>query len=382
MKTNFLKLFTLGLILTTMFSCIKDKQDVTLVYYTPEDYEVLKQTLNLPEKPHDYSLTTAFNNFGPPSFNNDAKATLGRVLFYDKQLSANNKVSCASCHDQKRAFADPISFSKGFEGKATLRNSFALGGVATFSDAYGDGNSFNNGGAFFWDNRASTVAEQSRQTLQDPIEMGMDLHVLPQKINVEPHYQILANKAFGTTSLDEHMILDAISSFVNSFSTTKSKFDKGFATTGNSSELFSNYSDQENNGKSIYMNNCASCHGFDNMARTNMPFANNGLDMVYKDKGVGAITKNPADDGKFKIPLLRNIALTGPYMHDGRFETLEEVIEHYNTGIKQHRNLNRDLLAPKMNLTQEDKDALIAFLNTLTDHEFIKEVKYSDPFLK
>ena len=378
MKTNFFKLFTLGLVLTTMFSCIKDKSEVSLIYYSQEDYNVLKQTLNLPEKPYDYSLTTSFGNVNFPTFNNDAKATLGRVLFYDKQLSANNKVSCASCHDQKRAFADPINFSKGFEGKATLRNSFALGGVATFADAYGDGNS--SGGSFFWDNRASSVAEQSRQTLQDPIEMGMDLHVLPQKINVEPYYQILARKAFGTETLDDNMILDAISSFVNSFSTTKSKFDEGMQQRGSMFENFPNYTAQENLGKNLYLQHCATCHG-ENMSRTNLPFANNGLDMVYKDKGVGAITRNPVEEGKFKIPLLRNIALTGPYMHDGRFETLEEVIEHYNSGIKQHRNLNEELKTP-MNLSQEDKAALLAFLNTLTDYEFIKEVKYSNPFLK
>ncbi|MEL6923065.1 MAG: cytochrome-c peroxidase [Bacteroidota bacterium] len=182
MKTNTLLL--LALVLVAFSSCVRDQATVEIRYYSDEEVAILSESLNLPVTPYDYTQAAQSAvpgvrpltvGFGPV---NNAKATLGRVLFYDKNLSANNAVSCASCHDQAKAFADPVAFSEGFEGKATLRNSFALGAVASFSSTYDDPGG-NNGGALFWDNRATTVAEQTSLTLQDPIEMGMDLAALP-----------------------------------------------------------------------------------------------------------------------------------------------------------------------------------------------------------
>ena len=392
MKTKLLQLFSISLVLLGLMSCVKDKTNIELIYYTPEDMKVLNETLNLPEEPHNYAVNlpkhfflNSFSHFPPIS---SAKATLGRVLFYDNKLSANDAVSCASCHFQEKAFADPVALSEGFEGEVTRRNSFALGAVANFTSSYGDA-SFNNGGTLFWDNRASSVAEQSRQTLQDPIEMGMKLNVLASKLRPIPYYRILSKKAYGTEELNEELILDAISEFINSLATFESKFDKAMGKRLSLLGPFEDFSEQENLGKELYISQCSSCHGMD-MVRTEQKVANNGLDLEYDDKGIGELSKRASDNGVFKVPLLRNIELTGPYMHDGRFETLEEVIDHYNSGIQNHPNLDSKLSdggtfsnAPiRLNLNNEEKAALVAFLKTLTDEEFISKEKYSDPFIK
>ena len=379
MKTSLSKLFLLVFVLGSLSSCVKDQSDVKLLYYSAEDYAELSKTLDLPSEPYDYTPFTPAH-FGPVSFNavSNSKATLGRVLFYDKKLSANNSVSCASCHDQLKAFADPVAFSKGFEGKATLRNSFALGAVASFTSTYGDEGSSRAQSSLFWDNRASSIAEQSRQTIQDEIEMGMDLKELANKLNQEPYYKILFQKAYYTDNINEDMVLDALTNFINGMATSQTKFDEGMKNNHNPQVWFNNFTEQENRGKDLYINNCGSCHG-NIMVQTQKSFANNGLAMVYEDKGIGALTGESDMNGVFKVPLLRNIELTGPYMHDGSIETLEDVIEHYNSGIQNHRNLD-DELKRDMNFSDQDKTDLVAFLKTLTDEEFIRDVRFSDPF--
>jgi len=379
MKTN--KLFLLALLVLMFASCVQDKADVEIRFYSQEQYRVIESVLDLPEIPDNYSLNTPahfgntrfFSGAGPVS---DGKATLGRVLFYDKKLSANGAVSCASCHDQSKAFADPVAFSKGFEGKATPRNSFALGAVASFSSTYDDPGG--SDGALFWDNRASTVSEQSALTLQDEIEMGMDLEVLVDRLNQEEHYRILFDKAYYSEKIDEHMVLDALSNFVNAMVTSNTKFDEGMSQHFTPEAEFSNYTPAENRGKELYMSNCSSCHGA-NQVKTLQSVANNGLDREYEDNGIGALTGADRDMGVFKVPLLRNVALTGPYMHDGRFESLEDVIDFYTSGVQDHRNLD-DKLKGSIEFSTQEKDDLISFLNTLTDEVFISDVRFSDPF--
>lgn len=403
MKTkSLLQLLTCLLLAVTITSCVKDKVEKEVTYYTTEEFETVSKTLNLPDQPIDYvvKLPEHFTNFGARApFINNSVATLGRVLFYDKKLSANNTVSCASCHLQERAFADPVKFSEGFAGELTKRNSFALGAVANFEATYGGGGGGfepsifpinGGGGTLFWDNRSGSIADQTRQTLTDPIEMGADLHALSTEIAGQDYYKVLFSKAFGTTQVNEHLVFDALDQFINSMITSNSKFDEALLNQGdlNLDSPFSGFTAQENNGKALYMANCSSCHG-NNMVTTFMPSANNGLDLVYDDKGIGDLS-NVSDsqfDGLFKVPLLRNVELTGPYMHDGRFETLREVVEHYNSGIKAHPNLDIRLTENfsgttpiNMNLSETDKDDLIAFLHTLTDNEFITEEKYADPF--
>lgn len=376
-----------ALMMLTLFACVKDNVDSQIKHYTDNEYQTITAVLDLPQDPLDYSLKIP-SNLGGNSFatqvNND-KATLGRVLFYDTNLSANQTTSCASCHEASKAFADGRAGSEGFDGEITPRNSMALGAVVNFESSYGGSSSFNQNAGFFWDDRALSVEEQSEETIQNPIEMGMDFGLLTQRVRNLDYYDILFKKAFGNNATPhKDNILEALAVFVNSIASFDSKFDRGLDGNHSTDFAFSNFTVQENLGKTLFNENCASCHGAKN-ATTVKSVANNGLDMVYTDKGVGGLTNRQSDMGVFKVPMLRNVELTFPYMHDGRFETLEDVIEHYSSNIKAHSNLDENLKdingQPKnMNFSTEEKAALVAFLKTLTDVESLMQEKYLDPF--
>jgi len=306
----------------------------------------------------------------------DPAATLGRVLFYDKRLSRNLTISCSSCHQQEHGFSDPARFSVGFEGGHTGRNSMGLTNARYYLRR-----------SFFWDERAATLEEQVLQPIQDPVEMGMTLAELNVRLAAEPFYQTLFSNAFGTPAVDSTRVARALAQFVRSIISTKSKFDAGAASG------FANFTATENQGRQLFnapmMGNCASCHGTDNFVPGNNVF-NNGLENPFIDPGLGAVTGLSSDNGKFKVPSLRNIALTAPYMHDGRFATLEQVVEFYNSGVVDHPNLSPQLRNPpgspnagaprRLNLNPMQKAALVAFLNTLTDPETATNPQWSDPF--
>jgi len=306
----------------------------------------------------------------------DPAATLGRVLFYDKRLSRNQTISCSSCHQQAHGFSDPAQFSVGFEGGHTGRNSMGLANARYYLRR-----------SFFWDERAATLESQVLQPIQDPVEMGMTLPELNARLAAEPFYQTLFSNAFGSPTVDSNRVARALAQFVRSIISTKSKFDAGTASG------FTNFTTQENQGRQIFnapmMGNCASCHGTDNFVPGNDIF-NNGLENPYLDPGFGAVTGLTTDNGKFKVPSLRNIELTGPYMHDGRFATLEQVVEFYNSGVVNHPNLSPQLRNPpgspgagtprRLNLNPMQKAALVAFLKTLTDPETATHPQWSDPF--
>ena len=194
-------------------------------------------------------------------------ATLGRVLFYDKNLSKDKTISCASCHAQSIAFSDDKAFSDGIENRATDRNSLALGAVFSFSEYYGNA-SFGRI-PFFWDNRASSVQEQSEQTFANPNEMGMEMHQVLERVKEMPYYTPLMKAAFGLGDITEQKILDAINEFVNSLGSFNAPFDKAldneFRNHNNAisavQEDFALFNAQENLGKRLYLDNCASCHG-------------------------------------------------------------------------------------------------------------------------
>lgn len=378
-------------LIITLNACIKDQVAITHHFYTDEEYATLSQTLNIANEPIDYKVSMPVHlqirGLVAPDINSH-KATLGRVLFYDKKLSQNQSVSCASCHKQELAFSDDKAFSEGFNGQHTRRNSLPLAAAANFASSYG-GNSFSSSSEkvfFFWDERAASIAEQSKATIQDDIEMGMPLSQLVDRLKGEPYYQILFRKAYGNSEVTSDKILESIQEFLNAFISVESRFDEGFSQVGDPSANFSNFTDKENTGKRLFMENCASCHTTD-MAAAVENMANNGLDLSYTDKGRGEITQLGQDEGMFKVPFLRNVALTGPYMHDGRFATLYDVVEHYNSGIKDHPNLDfrlRDpftLVSPKqLDLTAYQKEALVDFLNTLTDVNFAVNPRFTDPF--
>ena len=345
--------------------------------------------LRLPELPANYANPTLPPGFSQPPIPGqdntpvanpvtDAGATLGRVLFFDKRLSRNQTVSCSSCHRPQNGFSDPAQFSVGFEGGLTDRNSMGLTNARWYQRR-----------AFFWDERAATLEDQVLQPIQNAVEMGMTLPDLVTRLSAEPYYGPLFTQAFGSATVSSDRIARALAQFVRSIIATQSKFDLGRAAN----PQFSNFTAQENLGRSIFttptLGNCSACHGSDNFV-PGPNVNNNGLENPYVDKGRGEVTGLAADEGLFKVPSLRNIELTAPYMHDGRFATLEQVVEFYNSGVVNHPNLSPPLRNPpgspnqgqprRLNLTQEQKAALVAFLKTLTDSAITTDARFQDPF--
>lgn len=373
-------------------SCNK-KADFDYYYYSSEEYATLSQYLNLPDIPDDYTVDfpAHLRNAGlfPRAVERD-RAVLGRVLFYDKKLSKDGTIACASCHKQELGFSDDVALSRGVYDRSTDRNSIALSSVANFSAYYGTDLNGSSAIRFFWDNRAETAADQSRGSLTNVKEMDMHMDEVVAAVQSQPYYEPLFKKAYGDFDVTEDRVTDAISNFVNAMGSYQSKFDeeaaKIAANYSNNYTSFTGFSSQQNRGLQIYQTNCSSCHS-PIMGRPMLFNANNGLDAVTNpnDKGVGTVTGLTQDDGTFKVPTLRNIALTAPYMHDGRFKTLEEVVDFYSTGVQSHPNLHPNLSqsngSPKnLNLSSNDKEALIAFLNTLTDDHARTDAKFSNPF--
>ncbi len=373
------------------FQSCTDTKDSEVFHYTSDEIELLKQTLNLPDETHDYTLVT---NVPVQGFNPDLpfhKATLGRVLFYDKELSIDGSTSCGSCHLQAAAFADNEKFSEGLDGQVGTRNSLPLGNTIGFVRYYGTDLQFQSG-FFSWDEKFETIDDQSKAAITSSIEMGHSMWELAAQIKADEKYQVLFDKAYGgSNQITEANILDAITEFVNSFSSRESKFDQSIptpASTFQTADVFADFeafSSSENRGKKLFNNNCSNCHGSSHNAIV-LSSANNGLDMTYADKGRGGNAGQEHLNGVFKVPSLRNIELTGPYMHDGRFTSLEEVVDHYSEGVQNHENLSQFLKnsatqsALKMNFDATDKEDLVNYLKTLTDTDFVTAEKWADPF--
>lgn len=342
------------------------------------------ESLNLPATPFNYAKPEVPGHFTGvlSKFDiDDNGATLGRVLFYDKKLSLNNKIACGSCHLQQNAFADPAVGSVGFEGKITPRNSLAITNPSLEK-------------TFFWDLRESDLNDMVLKPIKNHIEMGMeDLDKLSVKLAGAEYYPALFEKAFGSPEITDERVASALAQFLRSMVTCNAKIDQG-----NPQAVLSSL---EKQGMELYFGKalCSSCHGgrnlndaFQMLNDTFPPFyndgrriANIGLDMSYADPGLGA--NEPNSDGVFKVPSLRNVALTAPYMHDGRFKTLEEVVEHYNGNIQKHPNLDQRLRdwegnPWRLQLTENEKAALVAFLHSFTDAQFTSDERFSDPFAK
>ena len=331
---------------------------------------------NLPFVPHLlFEDSLIFDEYNPTDNTiTDAGATLGRVLYYDKILSRNQTISCASCHQAEDGFSDADRFSEGFAGEHTTRNSMGLANAR-----------FQPTGRFSWDASKDTLRNQVKAAFESQIEMGMDMDTLIARVENKDYYPPLFQEAFGTPEVTKAKVTAAIGQFVRSMFSFRTKYDFGVMQVWDRMVPFPNFTNLENIGKQIFFSNqakCSSCHTSHNF-HMSAP-RNNGLDLIYEDEGVGEHTQNPADIGKFKASSLRNIALTAPYMHDGRFETLEEVIEHYNSGVQDHPNLDPILKSNgqpyRPNLTAGDKAALVAFLKTLTDPYFINDPRWASPF--
>lgn len=357
--------------------------------------------INLPATPFDYAtielpghLTTnvlqgpgqnaAADNDNTPADNptTNEGATLGRVLFYDKKLSANGTVSCASCHQQDKGFSDNAILSRGFEGGTTRRHSMSLINAAWYGR-----------GRFFWDERAATLEEQVLEPFQDPIEMGMTLDQILSTVAAQSYYPELFEAAFGTQEVNADRIAKALAQFVRSIVSVDSKYDQGRQQVSIPTAAFPNFSDSENNGKSLFFRpvnlgggGCVGCHSTEAFINPDNGTTNNGLDAEStNDLGVFEAINNPRFLGAFKVPSLKNIAQTAPYMHDGRFATLEEVVEHYNSGVQNHPNLGNALRDPngqavRLDLSEQEKTDLVNFLRTLTDETIAQEERFGNPF--
>ena len=364
--------------------------DVPMLPQRPDDYT----SVRLP-KHVDLAEFAQGDNSTEQNVLTNAGAALGRVLFYDTQLSRNNTVSCAACHEQRAGFSDPKPFSVGFEEGRTGRNSMGLANLR-YTNLKGARP------GFFWDERAATLEAQVLMPIQDRIEMGMELSELDTKLQKLPYYPPFFAAAFGSPEVTSDRIAKAVSQFLRSMVALNAQFDRAAdAAGGDYSASFEKFTDQENLGKSLFIDGiggvaemgCAHCHIPPTFG---MPKAfNNGLDRKSKDPGLGALGRpsndpfTPSNAGKFKAPSLRNVALTAPYMHDGRFKTLEDVVEHYSRGVHPHENLGLvfgeqpgDRATTGFQLTGEQKGALVAFMKTLTDDSLISDPKFSDPFVR
>lgn len=312
--------------------------------------------------------TTSFNGI------TDEKATLGRVLFYDEKLSALENISCGTCHDQSLSFTENKDFSEGISS-LTKRNSMHLNDLA-----------WTNNGGFSWDMEITNLHEMIVLPLTDENEIGANMIEIADKLANTSYYPSLFEDAFGSNHIDEERIVDALAQFINSMTTFESRFDKGVENN------FVEFTSAELRGKEIFSFHCTGCHvqgselgffGFPPDIEVNplefFPFIfNNGLPHDEDDAGAGEWEESLSD--LFKIPTLRNIELTAPYMHDGRFSSLEEVVEHYSEGFESNEWDAGFIPLGGFGFSDREKDDLITFLRTLTDNTFITEVKWSDPF--
>jgi cytochrome c peroxidase len=382
--------FFVLLLLTGILACKRENTVVT-------DYAVP----DLPAVPFDYStlslpvhFLTDVSGMLPTSVNGTDNnpsdnpvtnhgATLGRVLFYDKNLSANGAISCATCHQQENGFSDKQLQRIGLNGTVPRRHSMTLINTR-----------FYQRGRFFWDERSASLEEQVLVPISNAAEQGITMHDLLERVATKPFYTTLFTNAFGSSEVSTERIARALAQFVRSIVSYSSKYDSGRAFVSSPLTDFPNFTEAENLGKQLFFKpvsegggNCFSCHTTEAFINIGSGPKNIGLDSV-SILDFGALETFPdiaAFSGSFKTSTLRNIALTAPYMHDGRFRTLEQVIEHYNNGIKNHPALAAELKDAegnplRLNFTAEEKAALAAFLKTLTDHSVATNEKWSNPF--
>ena len=343
------------------------------------DFASLANYANPTLPPYYDGTVAALDNTPANNAITDRVAMLGRVLFYDRRLSINDAVSCASCHQQAFGFDDPQRFSTGFSGTAfTSAHAMRLGNVRYYRP-----------GSMFWNKRAASVELQASQPIINPVEMGWDsaaggIDALVRKLQAIGYYQDLFTFAFGSSTVSEARIQQALAQFERAMISSSSRWDTAYAGVFNAAApnrnlnaTFPGFTAQEERGKQLFMTGvgaggagCSACH----VPPTFALAANsdsNGL-----DAGETVI---------FKSPSLKNVGLSRAFMHDGRFSTLDQVVEHYNSGIQAGPALDNRLRGPggapqRLNLSAADKAALVAFMQTLTDTSLTSDPRFSDPF--
>ncbi|HFB99459.1 MAG TPA: c-type cytochrome [Phaeodactylibacter sp.] len=356
------KFIFLFFLLSTAGTLFIGCQKATDTDYHPQELNLPDVTLNYVGDGFPNHFSNVLNRDNTPDDNTTTNegATLGRVLFYDTQLSLNNTVSCGTCHIQSKAFSDGKTKSPGFAGNNSSRNTLSIVNPRFAT-------------TLTWTGQNISLEEQVLQPIGNHLEMGLENYeVLADKLQKIDYYPALFEKAFGTTEITPDLIAKGLAQFLRSMQCSKSKYDQGFSND------FANLNPMEKMGKELFEsveNGCSNCHRSVNFYYGSE--VNIGLALDYEDEGKG--------DGRFRIPSLRNVALTAPYMHDGSLKTLEDVVEHYNSGVQNHPALDWRLKGPdgapkKLNLTPNEKQALVAFLKTLTDENFVTNEKWSSPF--
>ncbi|WP_349254588.1 cytochrome-c peroxidase [Microcosmobacter mediterraneus] len=343
------------LLLNLYLSCSKDSAE----------YQPTPQPLQIPQ--------LFLDNIIAPIIPSDNLQTvegvsLGRKLFFDTILSGDETKSCASCHAPQLAFSDNLPTSVGVDGIFGERNSMPLFNLA-----------WNYNERFAWDGKELSLERQAEEPVQNPIELHSNWNDVISKLQSHPEYPELFRLAFNTSTITKELTTKAIAQFERTLISANSKFDRY-------SLGLTNLTAQELNGLNVFMSedkgDCFHCHGNpNNPLWTDNDFHNNGLDSEFTDLGLGAVTGNPNDNGKFKTPSLRNLQYTAPYMHDGRFTTLQDVINHYSEGLQNSATI--DPLMKKIDeggvqLSNSDKADLLAFLLTLSDPLFISSFNPQD----
>ena len=285
---------------------------------------------------------------------------LGKKLFFDPILSGDNTLACAGCHSPANAFSDARQFSIGIDGTPGRRNSMPIQNLAWNFDE-----------KFFWDGHAVTLESQILEPVVSPIEMHNTWPEAVASLQNSANYPVMFEQAFGTSNIDRTLVSKAIAQFLRTLISGNARFDR---YSRGEIELTSS----ELNGLAVFLDenkgDCFHCHGNpNNPLWTDNIFHNNGLDEVFTDRGLGEVTGDPRDFGLFRTPSLRNLAYTAPYMHDGRFETIDEVINHYSEGLVFSETIDPLMKAVDeggVQLSDEDKADLKAFLLTLSEPGF------------
>ncbi len=325
--------------------------------------------------------TLEYGHFPDPDLPTDNPMTvqgvkLGKMLFYETLLSKDDSQSCASCHRQPDGFSDSTRFSIGVEDLPGKRQAMPVFNMAWHTNE------------FFWDGRAHLLRDQSLKPIQDPLEMNETLENVVAKLSNSQTYRDQFMRTFGSEEVTSEEMSLAMEQFMMSIISNDSRYDRYLAGEVTLTE-------SEERGRILFETeynpffpdqsgaDCAHCHGGINFE--NDQYMNNGLDSdaSITDIGREEVTGDPADKAKFKVPSLRNIEMTAPYMHDGRFQTLEEVIDHYNAGIQESATTDPTVLNTKdtgLFLDDQDKQDLINFLKTLTDETFLTNAEYASPF--
>ena len=328
-------------------------------------YEAVPVALDIPQLFSDNIIPPVIPFDNPQTVEGIA---LGKRLFFDPILSGDRSISCATCHSPQNAFSDNTPTSDGIDGLFGSRNTMPLFNLA-----------WNYDERFAWDGKELSLERQALEPVQNPIEMHSNWDDVVTRLEQHPEYPELFLRAFNTDNITRELATKAIAQFERTLISANSKFDRFLLGQDT-------LTPEEENGLNVFMDeargDCFHCHGSpNNPLWTDNIFHNNGLDTEFTDLGLGVVTGDPNDNGKFRSPSLRNLAFTAPYMHDGRFNTLDEVIDHYSEGLKSSPTI--DPLMKRVNeggvqLTPQDKADLKAFLLSLSDPSFINNPAFQN----